>query len=213
MKYVFTENIDYQVTGKDSIWGKGDKDTLRLLTALDISGKWLNLAAGDGRYNKLLLTKAQMVVAADIDERALAKLKENTPDDLKGKLHTRTFNLLNAFPFADRQFDGVFCTGTLHLFPEKILTKILLEIDRVLKPDGTVIIDFATDIKKVLPNGKPYVLKRIQYTAEEAMLIIRKLLKGYKLKIIQSKVPEEVVRIGDILYTFSCNYLLVVGKK
>ena len=67
-EYIFTEGINYFETSKVSIWGTGDKDTLELLKKVEIRGKWLNLAAGDGRYNLNLLEKADFVVASDIDD-------------------------------------------------------------------------------------------------------------------------------------------------
>src|SRR3989344_1657398 len=92
-KYIFTEGIDYSKTEKTSIWGVGDKDTLELLKKIEIRGKWLNLAAGDGRYNLNLLEKADSVVASDIDESALDKLWQNTPEQFKSKLKTKVFDI------------------------------------------------------------------------------------------------------------------------
>ena len=70
-KYIFTEGVDYFTTGKTPIWGFGDKNTLGLLEKTEIRGKWLNLAAGDGRYNLKLLEKADYVVTSDIYKSAL----------------------------------------------------------------------------------------------------------------------------------------------
>src|SRR3989344_7536359 len=97
-KYIFAEGIDYSKTETTSIWGTGDKDTLELLKKIGIRGKWLNLAAGDGRYNLNLLEKADFVVASDIDESALNKLWQNTPDDFKTKLQTKVFDITKKFP-------------------------------------------------------------------------------------------------------------------
>lgn len=77
------------------------------------------MAAGDGRYNDILLKKADKVVATDIDESTLSKLYHNTPDKLRDKLETKTNDLTEDFPFKDESFDRIFCTGTLHLFPER----------------------------------------------------------------------------------------------
>ncbi len=153
-KHIFTEGIDYFTTGKTSIWGLDDKDTKQLLKKIEIHGKWLNLAAGDGRYNLNLLEKADFVVAGDIDESAISKLWHNTPEEYKAKLDTKAFNITKKFPFEDNSFEGIFCTGTLHLFPKEVLQKIISEIDRILKPNGKVIIDFATDIKRIYHSGK-----------------------------------------------------------
>jgi ubiquinone/menaquinone biosynthesis C-methylase UbiE len=143
-RYVFTEGIDYFTTGKTSIWGPGDPLTLKLIAETEICGRWLNLAAGDGRYNLELLKKANEVVASDIDKSALSKLWHTTPKEYRKKLSIRVFDITERFPFDDASFNGVFCTGILHLFPKQVLKCIVGEITRVLKPGGMVIIDFAT---------------------------------------------------------------------
>lgn len=56
-KYIITEGINYFKTNKISIWGSGDPKTIKLLNKQKIKGVWLNLAAGDGRYNNILLKK------------------------------------------------------------------------------------------------------------------------------------------------------------
>lgn len=171
-KYIFTEGIDYSKTDKTSIWGTGDKDTLELLKKIEIHGKWSNLAAGDGRYNLNLLEKADFVVASDIDESALNKLRQNTPDKYKPKLQTEVFDITKKFSFDNASFDGVFCTDTLHLFPKEILRQIFSEINRILKPSGRILIDFATDIQRILPDGKLYLRKsEPQYTIKESDII------------------------------------------
>ncbi|OGM21096.1 hypothetical protein A2714_02085 [Candidatus Woesebacteria bacterium RIFCSPHIGHO2_01_FULL_38_9] len=213
-RYIFTEGIDYLSSGKPSIWGEGDKETLEVMRKTEFNGKWMNLAAGDGRYNNFLLEKASAVVATDLDPGALEKLRANTPDNLKKKLKTKVFNILDPLPFKSKFFDGVFSTGTLHLFPKEKLTKIFKEIDRVIKPKGNVFIDFATDIKRILPSGK---LKNKEnetsYTIKEAKELLKKLLPNYSLKMVESEVPEEIVKIGKLQYTFGCKFLLVLANK
>ncbi|MEK6900711.1 MAG: methyltransferase domain-containing protein [Nanoarchaeota archaeon] len=213
-KYIFTEKIDYSKTEKTSIWGTGDKDTLTFLEKIKINGKWLNLSAGDGRYNLNLLEKADSVVASDIDNSALDKLWQNTPDTFKPKLKTEVFDITQTFPFKDSSFDGVFCTGTLHLFPKEMLRHIFLEIDRILKPQGEIIMDFATDIKRLLPESQLYLKKsEPQYTLKEAEKFLKELLKEYKVQIVESKVPEEEIKIQNVVYKFSCKFILLNADK
>jgi len=212
--YVFTEGIDYSQTEKTSIWGIGDKDTLELLRKIEIRGKWLNLAAGDGRYNLNLLEKADSVLASDIDESALEKLRQNTPDKFKVKLQTKVFDITKRFSLENNSFDGVFCTGTLHLFPKEILRQIFSEIDGILKPHGRILIDFATDIKRVLPDGKLYLRKsEPQYGLKEAAKFLTELLKNYKVQIVESEVPEEEIKTRGFVYRFSCKFILLVADK
>lgn len=117
-KYIFTEGIDYFTIGKNSIWGIGDKDTLQLLKKIQIHGKWLNLAAGDGRYNLSLLQKADLVVVSDIDESALSKLWYNTANEYRSKLKIKSFDITKKFPFENKSFDGVFVQA-LYIFFQK----------------------------------------------------------------------------------------------
>ncbi len=213
-KYIFTKGINYFKTGKVSIWGTGDKDALRLLKKTEIRGKWLNLAAGDGRYNLNLLKKADFVVVSDIDASALSKLWQNTPEKYKSKLEIKIFDIIKRFPFEDNSFDGVFCTGTLHLFPDEILQKILSEIDRTLKPSGRVIIDFATDIKRVSPDGKLIIFgDEPKYTLGEAKITLKNLFRNYKIKIHESEVQEEAFTQARPPYKFSCQFILLVADK
>ena len=213
-KYIFAEGIDYSKTETTSIWGTGDKDTLELLKKIGIRGKWLNLAAGDGRYNLNLLEKADFVVASDIDESALNKLWQNTPDDFKTKLQTKVFDITKKFPFENNSFDGMFCTGTLHLFPKEILRQIFSEMDRILKPDGRILIDFATDIRRILLDGKLYIRKsEPQYKNEEAAKFLKELLKNYKVQIVESEVPEEEIKTRGFVYKFSCKFILLTADK
>lgn len=212
--HIFTEGIDYLTTGKDSIWGAGDKETLEELKSVVFRGRWLNLAAGDGRYNNLILAQASEVVATDIDQSALAKLEITTPDNLRGKLKTRRMNLLDKFPFGDGSFNGVFCAGTLHLFPRERIEDVFREVKRILDKSGEVFIDFATDISRLLPDGKQRdKTNETSYTTEEAESMFRENFGDFNLKITRHKVPDETVTIGELSYVFSCNYILVRGRK
>lgn len=212
--YTLTGGINYSKTGGVSIWGTGDKDTLGLLDKTGISGRWLNLAAGDGRYNLHLLKKADFVVASDIDGGALSKLWQTTPKEYRGKLQIKVFDIAKRFPFRDGFFDGVFCTGTLHLSPREVLLRIFGEINRVLKPRGEIIIDLATDIRRVLPDGRLYFVKNEpQYDLGEGKRLLKEMLKNYELRLYESEVPEEEIRMGNRKYKFSSRFILAVGRK
>jgi len=212
-KYVFTEGIDYFTTGTNSIWGAGDKDTLQILKNADIHGKWLNLAAGDGRYNLYLLEKASSVVAADIDGSALSKLWHNTQKKYRTKLKTKSFDIAKKFPFEDASFDGVFCMGVLHLFPKEVLQKIIFEIGRVLKPDGRMIIDFATDIKRTSPSGKKVTFgKETVYSLEGAKQTLRNLLRDYQIELHDSEVVEDF-EAANPPYILNCKFIILMANK
>ncbi|MEW6294736.1 MAG: class I SAM-dependent methyltransferase [Candidatus Diapherotrites archaeon] len=211
---ILTEGINYFTTSKKSIWGKGDKETLELLEKEEINGKWLNLAAGDGRYNLNLLKKADFVVASDIDKSALSKLYHTTPKKFSIKLDIKVFDITKKFPFNDASFDGIFCAGFLHLFPKNIFRRIFLEMGRILKPNGKIIIDFATDIKRVSPDGKLIVFgDEPQYSLEEAKELLKETFRQYKIRIQELQVFEEEFKAANSPYKFSCKGVLLVAER
>ncbi len=213
-KHIYSEGIDYLRTGRVSIWGAGDKKTIDILRTAEIHGKWLNLAAGDGRYNIHLLEKADVVVASDVDESALSKLWNNTPKPYQPKLETAVVDITQKFPYENNSFDGVFCAGTLHLFPKMVLEGIIEEIDRVLKKDGKIILDFATDITRNRLDGKPYLIKREpKYTLDEAKKELRELFRDYRIKMYESNVPEEILPEANPPYKFKSKFILLVMEK
>ncbi len=214
-KKVYTEGINYFASGDASIWGNGDADTLRELTPHEFhDGTWINLAAGDGRYNELLLTKVDALVATDIDEGALSKLWHKTPKNLQKKLQVKKLDLNSEFPFRSESIGGVFSTGVLHLFSVEDLQKIIDEIYRVLVDGGEFIFDFAADRVKVDKDGNKVLHQsQINYTLAEAKKVLPTILKDFTFTWKEFTLPPEEVDTGSIKYFFSCNYLLVFCKK
>ena len=107
------------------IISKDDTETIEAINKIGFSGNILNIAAGDGRFNNRLLELAQSVTAIDIDGSDLKVLEESCPNYLANKLSTKVVDITKKFPFDDSNFDGVFCTGTLHLFEKETILKIL----------------------------------------------------------------------------------------
>lgn len=213
-KYIYADGVDYSKTPDYSIWGTEEKITVKILKSTDISDKWLNLCAGDGRFNNQLLGKADEVLAADIDGSALEKLIRITPKNLRDRLKTKIINVVETFPFDDKSFDGIFCVGTLHLFPKNIFKKILDEMSRVLKPGGTIIIDFAADIKRTFPDGQLWIVENEpNYSLSEAREFIAESFKGFRTKMEFGKSEPENVTLNDKTYAFTCNFIVLVAIK
>jgi len=213
-EFIYTDGVDYTKTTKDSIWGTEEKSTVDLIDKPKITGKWLNLCAGDGRFNNRLLNKVDEVIAVDIDEGALKKLVSTTPEQLKSKLKIRTMNVVEPFLFENNTFDGIFCVGTLHLFPKPIFKEIFNEMDRVLKPGGLIIIDFAADIKRTFPDGNLWRVKNEpNYSIDEAVTFLEDVFKNYSIRLIVDESGPEAVVLNDKTYNFACNFVLLNGKK
>ncbi len=217
-KYIFTEDLDYSTTPNSSIWGSGEALTLRELSHListgTIKGNWLHFAAGDGRYNNMLLESADSVIATDIDESALKKLQNLTKTTLSKKLQTQIQDITKPFPFEDNTFDGVCNTGTLHLFPEEILNSIFIEVTRVLKPGGIFLFDFATDLSRVKTDGTTIGSPNIYHKDSARILLEGTLLKNrFTSQFLFDTVIPEKVTSSEGEYTFTCNFWLVIAQK
>jgi SAM-dependent methyltransferase len=214
--FIFTEDIDYLKTGEKSIWGIEDPATVKYLLSKEINGKWLDFAAGDGRFSKILISKVDELIITDLDESALKKLTNLLLIEENSKVKKVIQNIVEKFPFEDSHFDGVFNTGTLHLFPIHILDRIFKEVFRILKPNGEFIFDFATDIKREKPDGTLATFDEAEYTLKEALLLIELLLKkiGFKVKnIIQSETIEDLTNEESAGYIFTCKYFIVEAIK
>jgi len=240
-KLIFTEDIDYRTTGKKSIWGGGYKETAYLLS-LGVEnpvrgGRWLNLAAGDGRYNTLLLEHADSVIVNDIDISALQKLRKTTPKKYLGeltlgqkvqknilrqhisepnpKLHTVAFNLGHNFPLEDKSIDGIFCAGLLHLFPRENLKNISDEMRRILKPGGRYVLEFPADIQRIAKDGHLIIFgDEPNYSVPEAEAFLDELYgKGISVVCpIAQEVVEEFPNANPP-FTFHANVLIVQAFK
>ena len=198
---------------KESIWGSGDELTLRVLNELSLNGNWLNLAAGDGRYTQELLDKVDSLTAIDIDGAALRKLKTH----ISGKnavLKTQVVDITKKLPFQDHSFDGILCTGTLHLFPERTLRKIFAEIHRVLKQSGKLIVDFAADIKRQYQSPPAQAQKiKSNFTLRSAKVLLETLLKDYNIQMYTSEFADDVSNIRELGFITKGKFILVVGEK
>jgi SAM-dependent methyltransferase len=211
---IYTDDVDYANTSYNSVWGTEDKATADLLEKTHVAGKWLNLCAGDGRFNNQLLEKADELIAVDIDENALQKIVRITPETLRKKLIVQTANVVKPFPFVNDEFDGIFCVGTLHLFPKLIFKCILDEMGRVLKSGGRIIIDFATDIKRIYPDGSLWIVEtEPNYTLEEALIFLKEMFKDYEVSITTDKVEPEKVSLNDKEYVFTSKFILLDAIK
>jgi len=213
-KYIYADGVDYSKTPDSSVWGTEEDITAEILNNSGITGKWLNLCAGDGRFNNRLLSKADKVIAVDIDPNALKKLVRITPAELKSKLETKIINVVEPFPFEKESFDGIFCVGTLHLFPKEIFQKILSEMSKVLKPGGKIIIDFAANIKRTYPDGSLWVVENEpNYSLEETKKLLVDCFKDYKTRMEFGKSEPEDVTLNDKTYSFTCDFIVLVATK
>jgi len=110
----------------------------------------LDVGCGTGRFVEFFSQRGGKVTGADTSENMLAKARKKSP--MANFVKADIFSL----PFEDKTFDIVICSQVLtHLHNYK---KPLIEMKRVLKDDGIIIID----VRNILwPYRLPTLIKRI----------------------------------------------------
>lgn len=196
-----------------SKWGIEEKETLDAINKMNLSGNILDVAAGDGRFINELLKYSDAVTAIDIDNNELQTLKDNCSSELIDKLKLEVLDITKAFPYQDNTFDGIFCTGTLHLFDKNTITLILKEMKRCLKFGGKIILDFATDIKRLDKNGNEVIFEgEGSYSTDEAIVLFKDLLSDFSFDIQIATFSEE--DLEDAGYnSIHGNFLIITGEK
>lgn len=213
--YIFTEGIDYSKTSNNSIWGEEDAPTIDMLNrVVHRSSKWVNLASGDGRYNTLIASVADIVVDVDIDEGALEKLVNNSSEEIKSKLVLKSFNIVESFPLESNSYDGVFSSGTLYLFPEDVLEKIGKEISRILKVGGYIALEWAINIKRISPSGESVIFgSEPLYDRESAIAVIKRVFPNFEIRFLEGEKIYSNESEANPPYEFWGETLLIEGKK
>jgi SAM-dependent methyltransferase len=101
-------------------------------TALqDVSGLVLDVACGTATYGRRLASNSRIIYGVDISLGMLRRgMNYLAKEGISGVQLARAS--VDQLPFRDGQFDGVICSGSLHLFPDT--TASLYEIARTMKP-------------------------------------------------------------------------------
>ncbi len=211
---LFSAGVDYFSVPNESLWGAGEMETLELLEQINVTGNWLDLASGDGRYALVLSKKVRNLFVADADPGALSKLFYRIDSDSRNVLLFTQLNIIDSLPYFSNSFDGILCTGTLHLFTNDILAKVLVEILRTLKTGGTFIMDFAVDIERKYPDGTSYSYIGDQgYSTQEANSTLRNILGNNLDEIMESSFEDDLTGIDGYGYITRGKFLLILATK
>ena len=104
----------------------------------------LDVATGTGQLVPCVASVSDSLIAIDLTpEMMRVSEKENVLPNVK-YMQADAFKL----PFPDSSFDLVVSSRFLHLFPELAQEKLLLEMARVCRPGGTVIVDIYNSIPR-----------------------------------------------------------------
>lgn len=153
----------------------------------------LDAGCGSGRNLKWFYQNDFSITGIDADaeriEQAKAIYSKPSSNFMVGELDN--------LPFSDNRFDHILCCAVLHFAQsEKHFKAMLLELVRVLKPKGSLLIRVASDIgldgeKPFVQDGVNKVLGNFYITRQ----LISELLESYPLKLIE---PVKTTNVQDI---------------
>ncbi len=127
-----------------------DRMAIRKLLPTKID-KFVDIAGGYGRLAEEYIPRSQSATVFDYSKTELQQAKELYGD----KIHTKAGDIYN-IPFPDNSFDALIMVRATHHF--KDMQKVSDELYRILKPNGTAVIEVAN--KKTLPKMFRYWFKK-----------------------------------------------------
>lgn len=172
-----------------------------------------DLGGGDGRHTPLLKSIAKIVIPLDTDPSALWK---NRSDNGSG-VQPVAADFTEKFPIISEGVDAVFSAATLHLFSPARFDKISKEVDRIIKPNGKLFLDWSYDINRTyIETGKPKLLifgEERQLGCQESIDLLKKAFPNFELDFEEGDVINRSFTDVEEPYTITCKSLLVTGIK
>ena len=146
--YRFWMSDGYQ--SDEIMWQTGERDLAVLMKGIaDCRSKsYLEVGCGIGRMLKSASAAFQSVVGLDVSEEAIRKAKSFFPE--QKNLSLVVGNGIDLNGFSDNTFDVVGVYAALSSAPTEVFVKYLVEIQRVLKPNGIYRLQFYTGTEQVV---------------------------------------------------------------
>jgi len=111
----------------------------------------LDVGCGTGEKAALWATRGYSVTGFDIADYCIGVARRHwgkAEEDVRNRLHFVQGDIREAWPFADRHFQSVFCSDVLEHLPEVHNRHFFQEIVRVLRPGGRTLV--------IVPLGMAY---------------------------------------------------------
>jgi methionine biosynthesis protein MetW len=127
-----------EVWGRKSITDYVPGSNLRVEAAANIlhpGQRLLDVGCGDGTLGMLVRNRFEEIYGVDISDKAIEVAQRRGIKAYKVNLN------VEALPFEDNYFDSITCLATLQLIYD--MNTMLREFNRVLKPDGELVLTVA----------------------------------------------------------------------
>ena len=154
--------LDYRLFMSDGVdsdrqmWDTGERDFLLLTSNVNMDGATnhtaLEVGCGVGRLMRPASHIYKKVVGVDISEKAISIAKKLLG---KGNTELHCTDGLSLSPLEDDFFDFAYSYATFGVIPAKVFAANLLELNRVLKPEATCVIQIylGTEQETVLEDS------------------------------------------------------------
>ncbi len=130
----------------------------KLVSSLKLSSKSkvLDLGSGTGNIQNFMTGKVE-VVSIDNSQAALDRLVSKFPDAVVIK-----HSIVDRLPFEDNTFDRIVSNNVLYTLHESQWDKVILELRRVSKPNGLIVVSNLNDDFKAINIYKDHIRKSIK---------------------------------------------------
>lgn len=230
LKQIYEEGAkDYDKHREDipstPFYNKLIPDFLHQIIPNNPEGRILDVAAGTGRATFALSDIAKQVIGVDIAENmmkiAMQKAERNGIKNVCFQVATA-----NQLPFKDNCFDVVTALMFFHLIPNNMYKPIIDEFIRVLKPDGIIVLEFASPfhgiiiglLRQLFIKKKnflmPYQIKKIFYNTYSITKRGTYLPGTYLISRINYKLSKILLSLCKYFpFYYLCNELFIIAKK
>tara|TARA_Y100000034_G_C6843205_1_gene381699 strand:+ start:405 stop:1034 length:630 start_codon:yes stop_codon:yes gene_type:complete len=162
------------------------------------TGKFIDCGSGSSETSIKILPHQRELIALDLSEIALEKVKNNKSLPMTSTVHASIFDI----PFKENSIDGIWNLGVMEHFHKEDILKILNEFHRVLKKDSYCILLWPSIYGPVniLFSSLGFILRK-QFFPDEVSLYrsktwIKSIIKDSKFNLVEVRWPLK----GGLIY-------------
>lgn len=217
-------------TSKGKWYHQVEAASIRHLRGLPDDASVIDVAAGTGRFTEDLSHHPWTLYAVDQSRGMLSRLRDRLPDN---RVRITVGNA-RGLPFKSDMFDGVTSFKFLHLFKPDECSEFLMEMRRILKPNGVLMVEvnnglygiiwgWIRDILDVYILRKKKTFRTVWWPHQ-----VRKILKGLKILKLQGAwfpgsgliasvspaLAKLLENLGNVFpFCYFMGYLIIVAQK